>query len=135
MAQPQMYPQNFPPPPVAAPRRDPQRRRRIGLIVLLAVAALVFGGIFLANRAQRAADPDSATVGDCVTRSGADDLKVVPCGDAKAAFTVVGKVGNKSQVDLSLSSAEICKPFPAAKSAFWKGKAGQKGYILCLAPK
>jgi hypothetical protein len=58
----------------------------------------------------------------------------VKCTDAKAAYKVVGKVTNQSQVAFNISSARICKPYPGATSAFWKGKVGKSGYVLCLGP-
>jgi hypothetical protein len=130
-----VVPPNPPLPPDQAHGKRQSRRKLIALLVLALVTALVVIGVYIGTQQEQAANPDNASVGDCMSKSGTDDVKVVPCGDAKAVYKMVGKVANKSQVDLSLSSADICKPFPAAKAAFWKGEAGKKGYILCLAPK
>jgi hypothetical protein len=99
--------------------------------VILVVVVVVIG--VLAWQSQRSS-PDAAVVGDCVSHGSGDDIKVVACTDATAAFKVVGKVQNKTQTDFNLSSESICKPFPGVQSAFWKGKVGSTGYILCLAP-
>jgi len=121
--------------PEQAHRRQQTRRQRVALLTLLVVSALAFLGVYIGTQHEQAANPDNASVGACMARSGTDDMKVVSCNDGKAAYTVVGKVEGKTQADLSLGSGDICKPFPAAKSAFWKGKIGEKGYILCLAPR
>jgi hypothetical protein len=59
---------------------------------------------------------------------------VVACGSGDAALKVAGKVENKTQAEVSLNSAAICKAFPTATNAYWKGKIGKPGYVLCLAP-
>ncbi|HZE31252.1 MAG TPA: hypothetical protein VE198_07425 [Actinoallomurus sp.] len=63
-----------------------------------------------------------------------DNIKVVYCGSGDASLKVVGKVDNKTQTEVSVNSAAICKPFPTATTAYWKGKIGKPGYVLCLAP-
>lgn len=122
--------QAYPP----APGQPVERKKRswVRIVVPIAVIAVIaiigFVGKFLTG------DPDTAKVGDCMSGSSAENLKVVKCTDAKAEFKVVGKVNDKSQSDFNTGSAEICKPFPAAESAFWKGESGGKGYVLCLGP-
>lgn len=105
-------------------------RRQIAAAVLLLLSATI---AFLAWRSERG-NPDSATVGDCVSHRSGDDIKVVSCGDSKAAFKVMGKVKNKTEPEFDLDSGTICSPFPGAKSAFWKGEVGKAGYVLCMAP-
>jgi hypothetical protein len=90
--------------------------------------------IVIAALASSRSNPDSAAVNDCVTKPNNDSIKVVDCGSGDAALKVAGKVENKTQVDVSLHSADICKPFPTATNAYWKGKIGKPGYVLCLAP-
>jgi hypothetical protein len=130
-----VLPQNPPLPLYRAHRRQQASRERIAVLVLLLVTALVVIGVYVGTQRKEAANPDNTSVGDCMAKSGSDDVRVVPCGDANAVYKMVGKVADRSQADLSLASADICKPFPATKSAFWKGKIGKKGSILCLAPK
>jgi hypothetical protein len=122
-------------PDAAMLRRKQTRRQRVALIVLLLVGGLIALAAYIGTQHQRAADPDNASVGDCMARSGSTDMKRVSCTDGSAAFVVAGKVENKTEADLGISSGDICKPFPAAKSAFWRGEIGKKGYILCLAPR
>ncbi|MDN3359157.1 hypothetical protein [Actinomadura sp. DC4] len=119
-------------PPVAppAPANKMRRRRIIAVIVLVVVA----GGITAAALGAHGSNPDSAKVNDCVSQPEDNSVKVVGCGDAAAKFRVAGKVEHKTQVDVSLNSAAICKPFPTATSAYWKGEVGKAGYVLCLAP-
>jgi hypothetical protein len=119
-----------PPPAPPAPVRNMRRRRVIALVVLAVVAV----GITLAALSAQGSNPDSAKVDDCVSKPDNNSVKVVGCGDSSAAFRVAGKVEHKTQVDVSLNSATICKPFPNATSAYWKGEIGKPGYVLCLAP-
>jgi hypothetical protein len=117
-------------PPAQPPKRGMARRRIIALVVLV----VVLGGIGIASYSSSKSSPDAAKVGDCVSKTGDNSVKKVDCGDTSAAYKVVGKVEHKTQVDLSLNSATICKPFPTAQSAYWRGEVGKEGYILCLAP-
>lgn len=105
-------------------------RRAIGLIVGLVVVIIVGIVSYVSSKSS----PDAAKVGDCVSKTGENSVKTVGCSDSSATYRVVGKVEHKTQLDLSLNSATICKPFPGAESAYWRGKVGQEGYILCLAP-
>jgi hypothetical protein len=112
------------------PARNTRRRRIIALIVLV----LVVGVIAAVALTAKDSSPDSAKVNDCVSKPENNSVKVVGCGDSSAAFRVAGKVEHKTQVDVSLNSAAICKPFPAATNVYWKGEVGKPGYVLCLAP-
>ncbi len=116
--------------PPAPPQKNLKKRRIISLTIL---AILVIVGIVFGIKAAKS-NPDAAKPGDCVSRGSAEDIKVVDCAGTKAAYKVVGKVEDKTQVQFDLSTASICKPFTGAKSAFWKGKVGEAGYVLCLAP-
>jgi hypothetical protein len=99
----------------------------------LVVAVVVFGLVgFVARFAT--GDPDIAKVGDCMSGTTAENLKVVKCTEAGAQYKIVGKIDDKSQSDFNSNSGSICKPFPSAESAFWKGESGGKGYVLCLSP-
>jgi hypothetical protein len=136
--QPQGYPAG-PGAPGAGPQpgyppAPPQQKKKfpVRIVVGLVIAAVVIVGVFVGK--QLTGDPDTAGVGDCMAGSSAENLKVVKCTDAKAQYKVVGKVENKSQTDFSINSAGICKAYPTAESAFWKGERGGKGYVLCLGP-
>jgi hypothetical protein len=120
----------MPPLPQQPPARTMRRRRIIALIVLVVVVV----GIVIAALSSSGSNPDSAKVNDCVSKPDNNSVKVVGCGDSSAAFRVAGKVDHKTQVDVSLNSAAICKPFPAATTVYWKGEIGKPGYVLCLAP-
>jgi hypothetical protein len=119
----------FPPGPAPQPpRRSGGGRRLITRFVIIAVVigGLVALGIYLNRDAA-----SSAKVGDCVTQEGNNELKVVKCDDASADFKVVGRVENKTRVEASLNA---CDAFPDAQQAYWEGKQGEKGLVLCLAP-
>jgi hypothetical protein len=107
------------------------RRRRIIAVIVLVVVVV---GIVIVALSAKGSNPDSAKVNDCVSKPDNNSVKVVGCGDSSAAFRVAGKVEHKTQVDVSLNSAAICKPFPTATSVYWKGEIGKPGYVLCLAP-
>src|SRR5262249_29403026 len=121
-------------PPAAAPGaflpppRRSKRRQVIILTVFLALVGAFFGFIWTQTRHN----PEAARVGDCVQQIGADSVRVVDCGDAGATFKVVGRVEDKTQVEAGLSA---CDPYAGqgATQAYWSGKLGEKGYVLCLA--
>ena len=133
MTEPQHYGTLPPQPGPMAPPPQPRtmrKRRIIALVVLL----LVVAGVGIGAWSSAKSSPDAAGVNDCVSKSGEDSVKKVSCTDGSAAYRVVGKVEHKTQADVSLSSATICKPFPGAQSAYWRGEVGKPGYVLCLAP-
>jgi hypothetical protein len=112
--------------PVKTP--NPQRRQRIVALVTVAVILALLGGVLWATRHN----PSTAKVGDCMKQTGTDSLEVVKCDDPKAAYKVVGKVADKTQVEAQFSA---CDAYQAqnAESAYWQGKSGKTGYVLCLA--
>jgi hypothetical protein len=112
----------------------PQKKRRIGLRIVLPIVVVIVVVVIGFVSRLLSHDPNTAKVGDCLSGTSAENLKTVKCTDAKAQYKVVGKVNGKSQSDFNAGSADICKPFPSAESAFWKGERGGKGYILCLGP-
>lgn len=118
--------------PYAVPPQKNMRRRRV---VALVVLVIVVGGISLLAWQAAKSSPDAAGVGDCVSKGSAEDIKVVNCTSASAAYKVLGKVEHKTQADFELSSKTICAPFAGAQNAFWKGEIGKPGYVLCLGPK
>jgi hypothetical protein len=125
--------QGYPPAPPQYPAEPPKRKspaRRIVLSVVGVGAVLVIG---LVAR-QVTGDPDTASVGECMSGASAQDLKVVECTDSTAEYKVVGKVGDKTQTEASISGEQICRPYAGAERIFWKGEQGGSGYVLCLAP-
>jgi hypothetical protein len=133
MSEPQQY-GTVPPQPGATFTPSPPQKKRGRRIVALIVLVLIVIGVVIAALASGGSSSDSAAVNDCVTKPDNDNIKVVDCGSAGASLKVVGKVENKTQAEVSLDSAAICKPFPSATNAYWKGKIGKAGYVLCLAP-
>jgi hypothetical protein len=114
----------------AAPtgRRRTKRRQIVALVVLLVVAGLVFGGVWLGTRHNAS----TAKVGDCVDQTGTGAVSVVACTDPTADFGVVGRVENKTEVDAGLGA---CDPYvdQGAETFYWAGQPGKTGYVLCLA--
>ena len=112
----------------AGPVRQVNKKRRqlIALGVLIVVAAGFFGAAWFFTRDNG----DRAKVGDCVKPSGEDSVKIVSCTSPDAAYKVVGRLDDKTQVEAELSA---CDGFSGADAVFWEGKAGDKGLVLCLA--
>ena len=133
MSEPQQY-GTVPPQPGVPVTPPPPQKKRGRKIVALVVLVVVVIGIIIAALGASGSNTDSAAVNDCVTKPDNDNIKVVDCGSSDAALKVVGKVENKTQAQVSINSAAICKPFPTATNAYWKGKIGEPGYVLCLAP-
>jgi hypothetical protein len=99
-----------------------------GLVVLAVISGIGYGW-----KVFKGTDPDLAKVGDCMSGTNENNLKVIKCTDPKVTFKVVGKVDDKSESAFN-TDRSICEAFPGADSAFWKGKKGGSGYVLCLAP-
>jgi hypothetical protein len=120
----------------AAPEQPPPRPRRkiVWRIAGIAIVAVIVAAGITAAISFLSDDPEVAGVGDCLSRSGDRDVKIVRCTDAKAELKVVGKVDGKTRAEFGGQTATLCKPFPSARSAFWRGPRGGKGYVLCLAP-
>jgi hypothetical protein len=122
-------PQQPPQYPTAAPKKkSPVRRIVFGLVAAAVIVVIVLVG------KQVTGDPSTASVGECMSGSTADNLKVVGCTEAGAEYKVVGKVDGKTQSQANINGGEICKPYPTAETIFWQGEQGGKGYVLCLAP-
>jgi hypothetical protein len=113
----------------AARPRNPKKRQKIVLAVFLLVVVAFFAVVYFATRHNA----DTAKVGDCVSQSGENSVKVVKCDDPAAAFKVVGRLQGKTQDEATTTA---CKPFEGAgaQQAYWQGVAGQTGLVLCLAP-
>jgi hypothetical protein len=109
-------------------KKSPVRRIVLSLVAVGVVAAIAFGARYVTG------DPDTAAVGDCLSGSSANEMKVVDCTDAGAQFKVLGKVEDKSQTEASVGGERICQPYAGAERIFWKGEEGGKGYVLCLGP-
>ncbi len=117
-------PQQQPQPP--KPPKSKKRRQKIVLAVFLVLVVLFFVAVWVLTRDNG----ENAQVGNCVTESGSNYVKIVDCGDAKATLKVVGRVENKTE---SEARGNACDAFPDAEQVFWEGKSGQSGMVLCLA--
>lgn len=124
--------------PVApATARNKNRNRYLSIGVGLVVATgLIVGGSWLVATVSDATGaatggPASAAVGDCLARSGDEDVTVVGCGDQQAAFRIVGRVEDRTRIQAGLTA---CSPFEGTTDVYWQGPDGvaEKGLALCL---
>jgi uncharacterized membrane protein len=114
-----------PQPPAAAPKKS-KRRQKIVLTVFLIVVAAILALVWVATRSNG----ENAQVGNCVTESGENYVKIVDCGTPEATLRVVARVEDKTQIEAQISA---CTPYPDADQVFWQGKEGETGVVLCLA--
>ena len=117
-----------PPMPPMAPQQPPKskKRQKVVLIVfLLVVLGFIAAALYFSKD-----NGENAQVGNCVTESGSNSVKIVDCGDASATLKVVGRVENKTE---SEARGTACDAYPDAEQVFWTGKAGEAGMVLCLA--
>jgi hypothetical protein len=118
----------MPVPPAATPKKpkNPKRRQKIVLTVFLIVVAAILALVWVATRSNG----ENAQVGNCVTESGENYVKIVDCGDSSATLKVVARVEDKTQTEAQVSA---CNAYPDADQVFWEGKEGETGVVLCLA--
>jgi hypothetical protein len=106
---------------------------RIGIAVVVLIVGLVVRDAFFGDKAKDAA------AGDCVASSkkvsGTDsteaEAKVVDCGSADAAFTVVGRVDGVTDTN----STACDKYFKENEQFYVYSSTASGGYLLCLRPK
>ena len=118
-------------PPAPAPRKRSSRGRWIWV---LAVLVVLVGGLAALGAWASKGSPDAAKAGDCVSHPGGDDLKVVECTDASAAYKVLGRVDDTYKYQFDQGTKTLCAPYQGTRSAFWRGEQGKQGYVLCLGP-
>jgi hypothetical protein len=111
--------------PPAVPKKS-KRRQKIVLTIFLVVVAVLLALVWVATRSNG----ENAQVGNCVTESGENYVKIVDCGAAEATLKVVARVEGKTQSEARVSA---CNAYPDADQVFWEGKEGQPGVVLCLA--
>jgi hypothetical protein len=112
----------------AQPPQAAKRKQWRGIIILLVVGGLLFGGIWYATRSAAT----NAKVGDCLHQTGPDELKIVKCDSTDADYTVLGKVGGKDQIEATVAISSVCDQWPDSDSRYWQGEQGKKGDVLCL---
>jgi hypothetical protein len=113
-------------PPQPAVPKKPKRRQKIVLTVFLIVVAGILALVWVATRSNG----ENAQVGNCVTESGENYVKIVDCGAAEATLKVVARLEGKTRIEAQISA---CTPYPDADQVFWEGKEGETGVALCLA--
>ena len=124
-------------PPAGFPALEPTPARNRGkarLFVTIGVAVLIVVGIGIYGIVSSRSDPDAAKVGSCMAGQTKEDLKTVDCTKAHD-WTVVGKIDGKTVDEVNADDqGKICSGAAGTEAEFWKGKQGEKGYVLCLAP-
>jgi hypothetical protein len=125
--------------PAASPS-EPTRKSAVGRIILRVGLALVAGIIGLAVKDALFGDKaKDAAAGDCVASSkdvkakGQTDAeaKVVDCGSADAAFTVMGRVDGETDTN----SKSCDRYFKEGEEFYVYSSTTAGGYLLCLKPK
>jgi len=103
---------------------------KVPRLVISLVVLVVLGGIgwYLSRD-----DALNAKVGDCLHQKGANDLSVVKCDSSDANFSVLGRISDKTEADAD--AAGVCDQWADSTNAYWEGKSGQKGTVLCLKEK
>src|SRR5262245_19779580 len=100
-------------------------------IIVIALAIVIGGPIaYFASLS----DPSAANVGDCMSGQTAQTLKKVDCTEATVEWKVVGRLSDKTEAQFDADD-DPCSDFPTSEMAYWEGKTGQTGFILCLEPK
>ncbi|MEV4757440.1 hypothetical protein AB0J86_20305 [Micromonospora sp. NPDC049559] len=111
-------------------------RSAAGIVKVLVVALLAFGAVVAGGLAWKYVNsvPETAAVGECMVGQNENDIKTIKCDDPKAEHKVVGKIEGKMTESQFTASKNPCPDFPTAERAFWSGKKGDKGDVLCLEP-
>ncbi|GAA0796038.1 LppU/SCO3897 family protein [Spirilliplanes yamanashiensis] len=124
-----------PPPPIPGhpgEQKKSGKARILGIVGTILVVLVVIG-LKTGLRSVFDSDPlKDAAAGTCVTDTPkAEDTEIVPCGDAKAAFTVAGRVDDVSKAKIDANpNGELCAAYPTAEYTLWSSEE----YLLCLAP-
>lgn len=135
-------------PPPAAPEKKSGAGKKVLSILGAIVIAIVVAGLKFGIATALFGDKDKAAeakVGDCIANlpdvkegeeKKASNVKVVECGATEAAFSVVGRLENKTQAEAS-TTKECDQYFKEgdAYSIYYSIPTGGKGYVLCLKPK
>jgi hypothetical protein len=130
------------PPPPPAPTAPPKKKRRIWPYVLVGVLVLFIlvavGGVLLVRSLLQEEVPE---VGQCLNdAANPDDMEVVDCGSAEAAWSVVGSHGALTRGEFDQATqGDLCQAFPETQQAMWVTSSltvdsGTEGEVICLAP-
>jgi hypothetical protein len=131
-----------PPPPPPPPTAPPKKKRRIWPYVTLAVVVVIVllgvGGVVLLGNLLREEVPE---VGECLNDApAADDMEVVDCAAAEAAWRVIGNDGAWTRGEFDAAAqGDVCQAFAATEQALWVTSSstvnsGTEGEVICLAP-
>jgi len=114
-----------------APQTSTAKKRNRGLKITMAIVVPLLS-LALVAVIYQALTATAGEVGDCFTGDSDDinSLQSSDCGPG-ARYKVVGKVDDQSEFQLRVTGS-VCDPFPNADVAFWQGRSGSTGTVLCL---
>jgi len=98
----------------------------IGFLLVLTVAVVFAVVGYLGSRD----DASNAKVNDCLVGQGEKSLKMVDCAKAHD-WRVVGKIDDKLATEFNENT---CAAYQQSTFAYWWGRKGSRGSVLCLAP-
>jgi hypothetical protein len=130
------------PPPPPVPTAPPKKKRRIWPYVTIGVVLLVIllgvGGVVLLGVLLREEVPE---VGQCLDDAPSpDDMEVVDCGSAEAAWSVIGNDGPRTRGEFDQATqGDLCQAFAETQQAMWVTTSytvdsSTEGEVICLAP-
>lgn len=137
-------PGGFPPPPpppgFGAKAGGAAKAVGMSIVVRIVIGVVIIGVLALGGWIVKnlTGDPETASVGDCVTDApSADDMKVVDCTDSTAAYKVVKKIDSvtdkgSDQDTITAACGETDDSWTTGLYA--KDKYGNIDYVLCLGP-
>jgi len=102
--------------PPAAPRK-PKRRQKIVLTVFLIVVAALLALVWVATRDNG----ENAQVGNCVTESGSNSVKIVDCGAGNATLKVAARCRGQ---DADRGSGQRVHRLPGRRTGVLGGQGG-----------
>ncbi|MDT7728915.1 MAG: hypothetical protein QOI21_5491 [Actinomycetota bacterium] len=114
-----------------APQTTTAKKGNKGLKIAMAIGVPLLA-LALVAVVFRVLTASTGNVGDCFTGDSADinSLQSSDCG-AGARYKVIGKVDDQSEFQLRVTGS-VCDQFPNADVAFWQGRSGSTGTVLCL---
>lgn len=113
-------------PPEGQPAPKQGMNPKLKRALLGIVAAVVVFGVALWLGMD---EPANAKVGDCVSGTSTEELQIVECDSPEAEWKVVGRGEDKARTEME----SACQAFQNAERAYWEGREGQQGLVLCLA--
>jgi len=120
-----------PAPTTTTTEEKPKKKRSTGTLVAIGIVLVLILGVGGYLFIQYRNSPMRADVGDCLSGTEdptqADDIKLVDCTDASAAFKVTRKVEDQPK-DANSNACEGIEH----DDVYWSSRNGTTGTVLCL---